>query len=87
MAAMKEGGEVGGSAAIKRRKKVALGEDHDWLLVLEAERVEPGSMEVAVNTVEKRTRVRNREWDLRNITNIVCLFDVVGRICLLGLGL
>jgi len=35
MAARKDGGEVGGSTGTKRKEKVELGEDHDWL-VLEA---------------------------------------------------
>jgi len=40
------------------REKVPLGEDHVWLEVEEAERVEPGSMAVA--TVAARKRVRNK---------------------------
>lgn len=35
MAPRKEGGEVGGSTGTKRKEKVELVEDHDWL-VLEA---------------------------------------------------
>jgi len=57
------------------REKVPLGEDHVWLELEEAERVEPGSMAVA--TVAARKRVRNKNWILRNmfsdVSIIVCV--------------
>ena len=48
MEAVKEGGEVGGATARKRREKVVPGEDHDCL-VLEAERTESGVTEEVVH--------------------------------------
>lgn len=62
MAAMKEGGEVGGSAGTKPREKVLSGEDHVWF-PLEAEREEPGEIgaaEMVLNTRQKRERSTSR---------------------------
>ena len=62
MEAVKEGGEVGGATARKRREKVVPGEDHDCL-VLEAERMEPGVTHVvlAMKTPENTKKVSNRD--------------------------
>lgn len=65
MAAMKEGGEVGGSEGRKPKEKVAFGEDQ-VLFGLEAERVEPGEIVVAAEMVvmaaaEKRQGIKRRK--------------------------
>jgi len=61
------------------REKVPLGEDHVWLEVEEAERVEPRSM--AVTTVAARKRVRNKNWIFRNM-----LFSEVSIVCVCSCG-
>jgi hypothetical protein len=81
MAARKDDGEVGGSTGIKRKEKVELGEDHDWLV--EAERVEPGL--TAEITAVKRKKVKNRKWKLwymflfclRLIFNLICVMKML----------
>ena len=83
MAAMKEGGVVGGWTGMNRREKVPLGEDHVWLEE-EAERVEPGSMAVVTVLVAKTRVRRNRNWVLRNMFSGVSTFNRVVCVCVYG---